>query len=156
MPRKYNDVWSGRLGIMNITKHWIDLIPGALPFKSAPYQAVPKKPRTRTVRNQQATQSQSHRTLCLRMDCPVLFALKKDRKLRYCVEYHNFNTITIKDSWNLPRMEESIDLLGEPKLLTTLDAYDGYWQVSIAPKIVKKRHSFVTPAPINTYGCPSN
>lgn len=42
MLHKHNDLWSGLLGNINITQHHIDLIPGALPFKSALYRAGPK------------------------------------------------------------------------------------------------------------------
>ena len=42
MLRKHESLWDGTMGEINITKHSIDLIPGARPFKSSPYRAGPK------------------------------------------------------------------------------------------------------------------
>ena len=63
-----------------------------------------------------------------------MFAPKKDGKLRFCIDYHRLNTLTVKDSYPLPRMDECIDSLGEAKVFSTLDAYWGYWQVPINPE----------------------
>jgi len=42
MLRKHEKIWEGRLGKITATTHRIDLIPGARPFKSAPYRAGPR------------------------------------------------------------------------------------------------------------------
>lgn len=41
--RKYEDLWTAELGNIRATTHHIELIPGARPFKSAPYRAGPKE-----------------------------------------------------------------------------------------------------------------
>ena len=48
----------------------------------------------------------------------------------------------VKDSYPLPRMDECIDTLGEAKIFTTLDAFWGYWQISLSEKD-KPKTSFV-------------
>ena len=64
---------------------------------------------------------------------PVLLAPKKeDGTLRFCIDFRRLNTVTISDTYPLPRMEDCFDSLGEARLFTTLDALWGYWQVSIA------------------------
>ena len=62
---------------------------------------------------------------------PVLFVPKKDGKLRFCIDYRKLNSMTVKDTYPLPRMDECIDTLGEAQYFTTLDAYSGYWQMKI-------------------------
>ena len=42
MLRKNESLWDDMMGEINITKHSIDLVPGARPFKLAPYRAGPK------------------------------------------------------------------------------------------------------------------
>lgn len=42
MLPKHNDLWSVRLGNLNVMQHPIDLIPEDRLFKSAPYRAGPK------------------------------------------------------------------------------------------------------------------
>ena len=37
---------------------------------------------------------------------PILFVLKKDRKLRLCVDYRQLNAITIKNCYPLPLISE--------------------------------------------------
>ena len=65
---------------------------------------------------------------------PVLFAPKKDGRIRFCIDYRRLNTLTVKDSYPLPRMDECIDSLGDAQVFTTLDAYWGYWQVPVNPQ----------------------
>lgn len=72
----------------------------------------------------------------------MLFARKKDGKLRFFVDYRKLNELTIKDSYLLPRMDECIDSLCEAKVFKTLDAYSGYWQIPIR-KEDKAKTAFV-------------
>ena len=58
---------------------------------------------------------------------PVLFVPKKDEKFRFCVDYRMLNTMIVKDTYPIPRMDECIDSLGEAQYFTTLDANSGYW-----------------------------
>jgi hypothetical protein len=40
---------------------------------------------------------------------PVLFVRKKTGELRMCIDYRRLNSITIKNSYGLPRVEELLD-----------------------------------------------
>ena len=62
---------------------------------------------------------------------PVLFAPKKDGKLRFCVDYRKLNTMTVRDSYPLSRMNDCIDSLGQAQIFNTLAVYSGYWQLAI-------------------------
>lgn len=64
----------------------------------------------------------------------VIFAAKKYGRLHLCVDYRQFYTMETKDSYILPQMDEYMDLLGDGKVFTMLDAYNGYWPVSKARK----------------------
>ena len=67
-------------------------------------------------------------------EAPVLFAPKKDGRLRFCIDYRKLNLMKIKDSYPIQRMDECIDSLGNASVLTTLDAYSGYLLVAIKPE----------------------
>jgi hypothetical protein len=46
---------------------------------------------------------------------PILFAKKKDRTLRLCVDYRGLNEITIKNRYLLPLILESLERLAKAK-----------------------------------------
>lgn len=50
------------------------------------------------------------------------------------MDYRRLNSAIIQDTYQLPRINDSIDSLGEPKLFTALDELGGYWQVPIKDK----------------------
>lgn len=61
----------------------------------------------------------------------IVCVRKKDGTLRLCVDFRRLNNITIKDSYALPRIEETLDSLAGAKIFSTLDLRSGYWQVEI-------------------------
>ena len=61
----------------------------------------------------------------------MVIATKKDGSLRFCVDYCKFNSITRKDAYPLPRIDDSLDALNGSKWFSTLDLICGYWQVEM-------------------------
>ena len=59
---------------------------------------------------------------------------KKDGKLRFCVDYRKVNSITRKDAYPLPRVDDTLTTLDGTKWFSTLDMISGYWQVEVAPE----------------------
>ena len=62
---------------------------------------------------------------------PVVLVPKKDNTLLFCVDYRKLNTVTQRDSYPLPRMDDFIDFLTDVTIFTTLDCNSGYWQFEI-------------------------
>lgn len=75
---------------------------------------------------------------------PVVLVDKKDGTKRFCVDYRELNKHTIKDSFPLPRIDESIDYLAGAKYFCTLDLAAGYWQVPLDDE-AKQKSAFVVP-----------
>ena len=59
---------------------------------------------------------------------------KKDGTLRFCVDYRQLNSITTKDAYPLPRIDETLETLAGSVWFTTLDLISGYWQVEVKPE----------------------
>ncbi len=51
---------------------------------------------------------------------------------RFCVDYRCLNSVTIKDSHPLPRVDDTPDALAGAVWFSTLDFSNGYWQVEVA------------------------
>ena len=61
----------------------------------------------------------------------VVLIRKKDGSLRLCIDFRKLNSRTIRDSYNLPRIDDTIDTLIGAKYFTKLDLRSGYWQVEV-------------------------
>ena len=75
---------------------------------------------------------------------PIVLVTKKDGSLRLCCDFRKVNSITLKDSYPIPRIDDSIDALRESRWFSSLDLASGYWQVPMNPKDVEKT-AFTTP-----------
>ena len=69
----------------------------------------------------------------------IVLVKKKDGKLRFCVDYRALNSITKKDVYPLPRIDDSLAMLKKGKFFTTLDLFAGYWQIPLASDSKEKQ-----------------
>ena len=69
---------------------------------------------------------------------PIVTAMKKNGKKRLCIDYRRVNSITKKDAYPLPRIDEMMDALGEAKWFSSMDLTSGYWQVGMHPESIQK------------------
>ena len=63
---------------------------------------------------------------------------KKDRAQRFCVDFRALNALTKKDRYPLPRIDESLDIIGGNKYFSSLDLHAAYWQVAVRPSDIGK------------------
>ncbi len=118
------------LGRTSIVRHEITTN-GSPPIRQRPYRTAPPQRELIT----------QHITSMLEADIiepsvspwasPVVLVKKKDGSTRFCIDYRKLNAVTKKDSYPIPHIQESLDLLGQTQYFTTLDLFSGYWQVEM-------------------------
>ena len=58
---------------------------------------------------------------------PFLFVDKKDGTKRMCVDYRTLNSMTIKNRYPLPRIDDLLDRLQKAKFFSKIDLRSGYY-----------------------------
>ena len=74
---------------------------------------------------------------------PVVLVRKKDGSTRFCVDYRRLNSVTRKDSYPIPRIDDALDALSGAKYFSTLDLRSGYHKVEM-DKTSRQYTVFVT------------
>ena len=78
------------------------------------------------------------RPSCSEWSSGITLVPKKDGSTRLCVDYRRTNSITVKDRYPLPRIDDIFDSLGGSSIFSLLDLRSSYHQVPIAPDSIKK------------------
>ena len=73
----------------------------------------------------------------------VVLVKKANGKWRLCIDFTDVNRACPKDSFPLPRIDIIVDATADHELLTFMDAFSGYNQISMDPDDQEKT-SFVT------------
>ncbi|CAF2097323.1 unnamed protein product, partial [Rotaria magnacalcarata] len=74
---------------------------------------------------------------------PIVLVKKKDKAMRFCIDYRRLNAITIKDPFPLPRIDEIFDQLSDAIYYTKFDFKSGYFQVPLS-KVDRPKTAFST------------
>ena len=81
----------------------------------------------------------------------IVLVRKKNGKLRFCIDLRKLNSKTLKDSYALPRIEQTLESLAGSRIYSTLDLTSGYWQVEMAEEC--KPYTAFTVGPLGFYQC---
>ena len=130
---KWSDIFSKGptdLGKTDLVKHSIKLNDDT-PFKE-PYRRVPPGLYEEVrVHLKEMLDADAIRESESPYSSNVVLVRKKDGTLRFCIDFRKLNSRTIRDSYNLPRIDDTIDTLVGAKYFTKLDLRSGYWQVEM-------------------------
>lgn len=144
--REFQSVFSageGDLGCTDLLSHEIPLI-DEIPVRQRYRRIPPSEYELVKTHISQLLETQVIRESCSPYASPVVLVKKKDGSLRMCVDYRQLNAKTRKDSFPLPRIEETLDSLTGARWFTTLDLASGYNQVPVAESD-RHKTAFCTP-----------
>jgi len=74
----------------------------------------------------------------------VVLVKKKDGSFRCCIDYRQLNTVTRKDVYPLPRIDDCLDAMSSATLFSTFDLRSSYHQVEVAPQD-RDKTTFICP-----------
>ena len=64
----------------------------------------------------------------------IVLVRKKDGTLRFCIDFRRLNARTKKDSFPLPRMQETMESMVGARFFSSMDLKSGFWQVRMSEK----------------------
>ena len=74
---------------------------------------------------------------------PIILVKKKDGTDRFAVDFWRLNSVTRKDSYPLPRIDDALDALNGTKFFSSMDLMSGFWQVEMESES-REHTAFVT------------
>ncbi|XP_026459874.1 uncharacterized protein LOC113360593 [Papaver somniferum] len=113
--------------ISSLLTHYKDVfhVPTKLPPTRALDHKIPLKP------NSEPVNLRPYRS-------PYLQKAVKYNSWRFCVDYRKLNSLTIKDKFPIPVIDELLDELHGSKFFTKLDLKSGYHQIRVSPYDIHK------------------
>jgi hypothetical protein len=70
--------------------------------------------------------------------CPALFVKKKDESLRFSVDYHPLNAVTVKNKYPLPRIDALFDQVVGARVFSKIFLRSSYHQIKIRASDIPK------------------
>ena len=64
--------------------------------------------------------------------------MKKDKTLRFCIDYRQLNRVTIKNQYPLPRIDYLFDQLRGARVYSKIDLRAGYHQLRVRDTDIPK------------------
>ena len=120
-----------RLPLHRDANFFIELHTGTSPISMTPHRMAPVELQELKVQLQELLDKSFIRPSTSLWGASVLFAKKKDKTLRLCIDYRQLNRITIKNRYPLPRIDDLFDQLKGTRVYSKMDLRTGYLQLRV-------------------------
>ena len=144
LPRvvcEYEDVFPDELPGLPLPREVdfrIELHPGTSPISMTPHRMASVELQELKVQIQELLGKGFIRPSTSPWGAPVLFAKKKDKTLRLCIDYRQLNRVTIKNRYPLPRIDDLFDQLKGARIYSKIDLRTGYHQLRVREADISK------------------
>ena len=115
----------------------IQLLPGTSPRIQKPHRMGPKELAELKNQLEELEHKGFIRPSSSNWGSPVVFVKKSDGSLRMCIDYRELNSVTIKNKYPLPRINDLFDQLNGAKVFSRLDLASGFHQMKVEETSVK-------------------
>ena len=116
----------------------IELHPGISPIFMTPHRMAPVELQELRVQLQGLLDKGFIKPSTSPWGAPVLFAKKKGKTLRLCIDYRQLNRVTIKNRYPLPRIDDLFDQLRGVRVYSKIDLRTGYHQLRVRDTDIPK------------------
>jgi len=135
----------------DVVEHRLPLLPGAKIVKQAPIRFSPNIILIIKEEVERLLKAKFIRTArYVQWLSNVVPVMKKNGKLRICIDFRDLNNATPKDEYPMPIADMMVDSAAGNKVLSFMDGYSGYNQIFIDQDDVPKT-AFRCPGAIGTY-----
>lgn len=135
---------SSKVRRTQIVKHRIITDEQTRPVHQNPYRVSPKEREVIKGQVQEMLEDDVIQPSNSPWASPVVLVRKKDNTLRFCVDYRKLNSVTKRDVYPLPRIDDTLDRLRHARYFSSLDLKSGYWQIEVDERD-REKTAFVTP-----------
>ena len=126
---EYEDVFLDELSGLpphKVVDLCVELHLGTSPIYMTPHRMAPIELQELKVKIQELLDKGFIRPSTSPSGAPVLFAKKKDKTLRLCIDYRQLNKVTIKNRYPLLRIDDLFDQLRGARVYSKIDLRSGY------------------------------
>ncbi|GJV66061.1 putative reverse transcriptase domain-containing protein [Tanacetum coccineum] len=116
----------------------IDLVPGAATVARAPYRLAPSELQELSTQLQEISDKGFIRPSSPPWGALVLFVKKKDGSFRMCIDYHELNKLTVKNRYQLSRINDLFNQLQGSRVYYKIDLRFGYHQLRVREEDILK------------------
>ena len=116
----------------------IELHPGTSPISMTPPRMAPVELQELRVQLQELLDKGFIRPSTSPLGAPVLFAKKKNKTLRLCIDYRKLNRVTIKNRYPLSKIEDLFHQLRGVRVYSKIDLRTGYHQLRVRETYIPK------------------
>lgn len=145
----FSDLFAESLEDVTNSCHRIDVVEEA-PVRQRPYHPGPAARKIIDEQMQRILAADVTEPSSPEWARPVVLVPKPDGSFRFCVDCRALNLLTKRDSYPLPRFDDSIDSLGKASWFSTLHANSGFWQIPL-DKSTQKKSNFTCHAGLYSF-----